>query len=156
MRARSRGYIMVETLVAMAILSISALVIQESIRQAIVARGQAMDYTTARFLLEKVMADRMLVYEQPEGKGEGVFDPPFERFSYSWEVQRVEIPMPDLPTMMTPDEILFFKTNYVKYMGKLSAKVNWSRAGMAFSAAAEALLRKDLVWMPPDENGLPL
>ena len=60
MKNRTRGYIFVETLVAMAILSVSAIVIQESIRQAILARAQAMDYTTARFLLEKVMADRML------------------------------------------------------------------------------------------------
>ena len=86
MRGRTaRGYIFVESLVAMAILSVSAVAIQEAIRQAIIARGEAMDYTTARFLIEKVMADRMLVFEQPEGGGAGAFDAPFERFSYSWE-----------------------------------------------------------------------
>lgn len=156
MNARTgRGYIFVETLVAMAILSVSTVVIQEAVRQAILARAEAMDYTTARFLLEKVMADRMLVYMQPEGQGKGTFDAPFERFSYSWEVKRVEIPMPELPSMMAPDDMSFFMSNYVKNIGKLSAQVTWSRAGTPFTAAAETLLRKDLIWMPPDLNGLP-
>jgi hypothetical protein len=156
MKARAaRGYIFVETLVAMAVLSISAVAIQESIRQAILARAQAMDYTTARFLLEKVFADRMLVFEQPEGKGDGVFDPPFERFSYSWEVRRVEIPAPELPPMLTPEETKHFKDAYVKYIGRLGVKISWSRAGTPFTAAAETLLRKDLVWMPPENPGLP-
>ena len=38
---RRRGYIFVETLVAMGILSVSAVVIQESVRQAILARAEA-------------------------------------------------------------------------------------------------------------------
>jgi hypothetical protein len=151
---RGTGYIFVETLVAMAVLSLSTVVIQEAIRQAILARGEAMDYTTARFLIEKVMADRMLVFEQPEGTGQGTFDAPFERFSYSWEVKRVQVPMPDLPTIMTPEDEGFFRANYVKYLGKLSVKVNWSRAGTPFTAVAQTLLRKDMVWMPPDENGV--
>lgn len=151
-----RGYIFVETLVAMAVLSISTVVVQEAIRQAILARGEAMDYTTARFLIEKVISDRMLVFEQPEGKGQGIFDPPFERFSYSWEVLRVEIPMPELPSTMTPEEMRQFRTNYVKFIGKLGVKVTWSRAGTPFTAIAETLLRRDLVWMPPDENGMPI
>ncbi len=150
------GYIMVETLVAMAVLSISAVAIQEAIHQAVIARGEAMDYTTARFLVEKVLADRMLVYEQPEGKGEGTFDAPFERFGYSWEVKRVEIPMPELPPTMTPDEMKLFQDRYVKYMGKLSVKVTWSRAGNPFTAVAETLLPKEMVWMPTGPGALPI
>ena len=151
-----RGYIFVETLVAMAILSVSTMVIQEAIRQAILARGEAMDYTTARFLIEKVMSDRMLVFEQPEGSGSGTCDAPFERFSYEWEVKRVEIPMPEMPQLMNPDDIEFFKRNYVKYLGKLTVKLSWSRAGTPFTAVAETLLRQDLVWMPPDPSGAPV
>jgi len=155
MRRRGvRGYIFVETLVAMAILSISTVVIQESIRQAILARAQAMDYTTARFLVEKVLADRMLVFEQPEGEGKGTFDPPFERFAYSWEVKRVEVPMPELPPTMLPEDIKYFQDNYVKYIGKLGVTVTWSRAGVPFTATAETLLRSGMVWMPPPPDAL--
>ena len=56
---------------------------------------------------------------------------------------------------MTPEDVKFFKDNYIKYIGKLGAKVTWSRAGVPFTAAAETLLRKDLVWMPPAEPGAP-
>lgn len=150
------GYIMVETLVAMAVLSISAVAIQEAIRQAILSRGEAMDYTTARFLVEKVIADRMLVFEQPEGKDEGKFGPPFERFAYSWELRRVEIPMPELPASMPMEEAKAFKDSYVKYIGKLRVKLTWSRAGTPFTAVAETLLRRNLVWMPPSANEMPL
>ncbi len=158
MRPRSvRGYIFVESLVAMAVLSVSAVAIQEAIHQAILARAEAMDYTTARFLVEKVFADRILVFEQPEGEGKGTFDAPFERFSYSWEVKRVEIPMPQLPPGMLPEDMKFFKDNYVKYIGKLGVKVTWSRAGTPFTATAETLLRAGMIWMPPppDDLGVP-
>ena len=155
MKARAgRGYIFVESLVAMAVLSVSAVAIQEAVRQAILARGEAMDYTTARFLLEKVFADRMLVFEQPEGEGKGTFDPPFQRFAWSWEVKRVEIPLPELPPTMLPEDVKYFKDNYLKYIGKLSVKVTWSRAGTPFTAAAETL-RGGMVWMPPADPGLP-
>jgi hypothetical protein len=150
MRGRAaRGYILVESLVAMAVLSVSAVAIQEATRQAIIARGEAMDYTTARFLVEKVMADRMLVFEQPEGQGKGTFDAPFERFSYSWEVKRVEIPMPEMPPFMLPEDVKFVRDNYIKYIGKLGVKLAWSRAGVPFTVTAETLLKPSMVWMPP-------
>ena len=153
-RIGRRGYIFVETLVAMALLSVSTVVIQEAVRQAILARGEAMDYTTARFLVEKVLAERMLAFEQPEGKGDGTFDAPFERFAYSWEVRRVEIPMPELPPTMPIEQVKAFKTAYVKHVGKLSVKLTWSRAGTPFTVVAETLLGRNLVWMPPGADGL--
>jgi len=155
MKARAaKGYIMVETLVAMAVLSISTVVIQEAVRQAILARGEAMDYTTARFLLEKVIADRMLVFEQPEGKDEGKFQAPFERFAYSWELRMEEVPIPELPPGMPLEDVKAFKDSFVKHIGKLRVKITWSRAGTPFTAVAETLLRRNLVWMPPTESGM--
>ncbi len=155
-RAR-RGYIFVETLVAMAILSISILVIQDAVRQAILTRAQARDYTTARFLLERIQARRMLVYEQPEGEGSGTFEEPFERFSYEWRVQRVEVPKPDMPPDMPPEEIKQFNDTFKGFLGRLTVKVRWNRAGTDFDATAETLLRPELVWvLPPPDPAMPL
>ncbi|MBW7866486.1 MAG: hypothetical protein H3C30_18980 [Candidatus Hydrogenedentes bacterium] len=148
-----RGYIFVETLVAMGILSVSMLFIQEAIRQAILTRGQAQDYTTARFLIERVIANRMIAFEQPEGESSGVFPAPFERFSYQWEVRRVEIPQPPLPPDMTPDEVVFFNQAFKRYLGKVTVRIRWSRAGIPGEAVAETLLRPDMVWMPPPPEG---
>lgn len=153
-RAR-RGYIFVETLVAMAILSISILVIQDAVRQAILTRAQARDYTTARFLLERMQARRMLVYEQPEGQGSGTFEAPFERFSYEWKVERIEVPKPQLPPDMTPEEIKRFNDTFKGFLGRLTVRVQWNRAGTEFDTTAETLLRPELVWVPPPPEGAP-
>ena len=56
MTSRSKaGYILVETVVAMVVLSIGIMTIQSSLRQIIIASGQARDYTQARFLLEELV-----------------------------------------------------------------------------------------------------
>lgn len=152
-RRRNRGYIFFETLVAMGILSVSMLFIQEALRQAIMTRGQAQDFTTARFLMERVIANRMTAFEQPEGESQGGFPAPFERFSYEWEVRRIEIPRPPLPPDMTPDEVRWFNQAYQAFLGKLTVRIRWSRAGMPFEAVAETLLRPDMVWAPPPPEG---
>ena len=65
------GYIFVETVVAMGLLSLSAFVIQNALRQAMITRAQAQDITSARFLLEKISGERILLFQQPEGNGSG-------------------------------------------------------------------------------------
>ncbi len=153
-RLRPAGYIFVETLVSMGILSISMIVIQDAVRQAIITRAQAQDYTTARFLMEKVLAERTLIYEQPEGEGNGVFDAPFERFSYDWKVSRVEVPKPPMPPDMTPEEIKQFNETFRGHIGKLTVDVYWNRAGLPFEVKAETLLNPGKVWIPPEQAQL--
>lgn len=145
------GYIFVETLVAMGILSVSGIVIQESLRQAISARAQAQDFTTARFLLEKVAGERVLKFQQPEGRGEGRFPEPYERFSYEWDYRKVDVPLPALPAYLELHERLMFEELYVDYMGMLRVYIRWSRGGADFEVCGETLLVPELLWLPEDE-----
>ena len=89
---RRAGYILVETVVAMGVLSISMLIIHQDIRQAIMTRGQAQDFTTARFLLEKVFAEHMEQSLLREESDSGRFPPPHQRFAYEWTISKVEMP----------------------------------------------------------------
>lgn len=152
MRSRRAGYIFVETLVAMGILSVSGIVIQDALRQAIYARAQAQDYTTARFLLEKVAGEEALKFQRPEGSGQGRFPPPYERFSYHWALRRVDVPRPQLPPYLEPHERELFEENFVDYMGLLTVRLNWTRGGAEFEALGETLLRPGLLWLPEDER----
>ncbi len=154
-----RGYIFFETVVAMGLLSVSALVIQGALRQAVITRGQAQDYTTARFLLEKMAAEHALRFQQPEGSGAGRFEPPYERFEYRWQLERVDVPVRNTPLAFmqppVPIEVLEAVERVEEmlqdYMGKLTIRISWSRAGMSFDAVGETLLRPELLWLPDPE-----
>ena len=150
MRRWRQGYIFAETVVAMALLSVSALVIQGALRQAVIARGQAQDYTTACFLLTKIASEHALQLKQPEGSGAGVFEPPYERFSYEWELKRVEVPMPELPMLLPPEVLSIILQNLQDYMGKLTVRISWQRAGIEDECLGETLLRPELLWQPPE------
>ena len=102
MHRRSAGYIFVETVVAMGVLSLSILVIQGALRQAILTRAQAQDYTTARFLLEQVAGEQALLFQQPEGSGSGQFPPPYDAYAYEWKIERVDIPLPERAANLPP------------------------------------------------------
>ena len=57
------GYILIETAVALVLLSVGAMTVHRTIQEAIRTRGQAQDYTRVRFLLDQAVADLEL---QPE------------------------------------------------------------------------------------------
>jgi hypothetical protein len=153
---RRQGYIFAETVVAMALLSMSALVIQGALRQAIITRGQAQDFNTARFLMEQIASENALQFQQPEGSGSGVFDPPFDRFSYEWELKRVEVPLPPIPPFLPPEVVANVMQNFKDYMGKLTVRIRWNRAGMDVDRVGETLVRPDLLWQPPPPELEPL
>lgn len=156
MRHQRHGYIFAETVVAMALLSVSALVIQSALRQAIITRGQAQDFTVARFLMEQIASEQALLFEQPEGSGAGVFEPPYERFSYEWELKRVEVPLPPIPPFLPPELVASVVDSFNDYMGKLTVRISWSRAGMERDCVGETLVRPELLWQPPDIMETPI
>lgn len=152
MRRRRAGYIMVETIVAMGLLSVSIVVIQNAIRQGIITRGQAQDYTTARILLDRMVAEHELQPEVAEGSGEGQFEAPFHRFSYKWNLQRLKVPRPHFPTDMEESERDSLKRMFTGYMGKLYVEIRWSRAGFENYVVGETLLAPEHIWIPADER----
>ena len=142
------GYILLESIVSMGLLSICMLAIYGGMRDATLMRGLSEDFTTARFLLEEKALEHELQPELVEGSGSGQFPSPHERFTYDWEISRVEIPIPPPPPGLTDEQVLAYLMQFVRFQGKLSVTVRWQRAGFEQEITAETLLRPGQLWEP--------
>lgn len=151
MRGQS-GYILIETVVAMALLSISMLVIQQSLQQAILVRGRVLDISNARLLLQQKMADVELQYELPESQESGTFPYPYERFSWEWELALHNVPRPQLPDFVKEEKRKQLKRIFKPYMGKLTVTVAWERGGQPFEITGQTLLKPEHIWIPEAER----
>lgn len=151
MRAR-QGYILFETIVAMGLLSVGMLAIYNSMNQAMFMRARAQDFTTARFLLEKVMAERELQPEVQASEGSGKFEGENAGFSYHWKISKIEVPTPPLPPILTPQEEERYRRMFKRYMGKVSVTVSWSRRGFDYEIKGETLIPPENLWLPQSER----
>jgi len=151
-RRTARGYILIETVVAMAVLSVSMVAIQRGARQTLYIRGQARDYTQARFLLENLIAEADLQPKHVEGMQSGRFGGDFDRFSWTVAISRVDLPMPPIPPDVPEEEI---KELTCEYLTCVRATVAWMRAGREFEETAETLLAPERLFVPKEEDGLP-
>lgn len=146
--ARNGGYIMLEAAVALVLLTAGVYAVHGTIRQAIEARGQAQDYTKARFLLQEVLADlemQPLLKEEPEQRGR--FPSPNERFSWSYTVRRVDVPLPPAPSV-NGRELLY----PMKWLGHIRVTVYWQRGGQDFEESFETLVATEKLWQPKDRR----
>ncbi len=152
-RKHSRsGYILVEATTALVILSIGAYAIHASLRQAVITRGQAEDYTHVRFLLGRVLAE---LEKQPlveAGTESGTFEAPFERFSWTSEVRRADLPYPTFVGGPVPSDPAFTYTDGLDYLVHVKATVSWARAGSPFSESLETLLRPEKLWQVEERS----
>lgn len=149
----SRGYVLVECVVAMAVLSITMMGIQQSLRQAIIATAMAQDYTTCRRLMENLMAEIEMepwVYERQE---QGTFAAPNSRFTYKWEITKVEVPRPPLPEDIPKPQRDQLAQGFQGYMPKVRVEIEWVRAGLARTRVGETLLDPSRLWFPPRAPG---
>lgn len=147
---RTRGYILVETLTAMAVLSVTAAVVQQSVYTAVQARGLAQDFTTAQFLMEGMVARAAL--EPSIAAGEvhtGDFPPPHARFAYSWTVERVSVASPSLPPELNPEFRAGVEAGFVAAMGRLRVEIRWFRGGQPFSVMGITLIAPERLWRDP-------
>ena len=154
-RAGLEGYLLVETAVALVLLSMGAYVIHGTIQQALVTRGQAQDYTQARFLIEQVMSQIELQPRTVEGTQSGQFTGAYSRFSWSSEVSRVDIPKPEPPGNL-PEGWVAPATELeypVPYLMHAKVTLKWQRAGEAYSEFAETLFNSAKLWQPPNQGG---
>lgn len=147
------GYILVEATVALVLLSVSAYAIHGTIRQALITRGQAQDYTQARFLLERIASEVAL---QPMVQAEsqsGRFEGEFSRFEWSYTLSRVDVPLPEPPPFPPPDWVEPDDFEYrVEYLGAITATVSWQRAGQPYSESLETLFNPFKLWQPIEEE----
>lgn len=143
---RAPGYILLEALVAMGLLSVSLLVIHRDLQQAVQVRALARDFTQARFLLEQVMADVALQAQLPESERTGTFPAPLTRFSWRWKVSKLALPAPQV----APQQL----ANYpglalpCSYMMKVEAWVSWERNGVTRQEKAETLYPPEKLFVP--------
>lgn len=152
-RAGSRGWILVETLVALVVLSVGILAANRALGESLFTRAMAQDYTQARFFLERVMSELELqpkLAENSEGKGD--FGKDYPSFSYRWEVTRADIPVPRIP----PEILIKFPDGIklpVPYLGKIRVTVFWTRRGQTYSRSVETLISPErlYVYEKPEE-----
>ncbi len=149
---KSGGYILIEAAVAMVLLSIGALTVHRTLQEAIRTRGQAQDYTRARFLLEQVVADLESQPELVEHTDRGRFEGEHARFTWDYRVRRVNMPRPGPPLRPPPEGKKFQRFAYLENIGYLAhvrATVSWTRAGRPFSESYETLLGPEALWQRP-------
>jgi type II secretory pathway pseudopilin PulG len=146
----TRGYILLESIVSMALLSICMLGIYGGMRDAAGMRALAEDFTTARFLLEDVATQHELQPEVMEGEGRGQFPAPHDRFSHSWAITRVPVPMEALPQTMSDEQRQQFERQFKRFMGRLRVTIRWTRAGLEHEVTGETLLAPNQLWTPPE------
>lgn len=142
MRIRHSGYILIETLVAMAVLSLGASAMNGALRDALQTRGQAMDYTEVRFILDTLMGE---IETQPgvyAGVREGIWRNN-ARFRWQTEIRKVPMPEPSKPRRPGPEAGTPGAFRYPPGLGfTVAARVTieWTRSGQPFSESYETLL----------------
>ena len=92
---RRGGFVLLEAVVALAILGVASIVLLQVRAQQIRVATQARELLTAQALAEdRISALRMLDYlllaDPPDSLMEGVFPPPFEDFSWTAQVEPME------------------------------------------------------------------
>lgn len=151
------GYILLETTVALVLLGMGVYAIHGAIRQAIVTRGQAQDYTQARFLLERVIAEVEIQPALQQGSKQGRFEAPLDRFEWRHEIRKIRIPKPEgainVGALLAGDDSGQFEYP-IEYLLRVRATVTWKRAGHAFSESFETLIDPTKLWLPPPPEDL--
>ncbi|MBI2425217.1 MAG: type II secretion system protein [Candidatus Hydrogenedentes bacterium] len=150
-----RGYILVETVVAMAILAVSSVALQRSVQTAIQARGLAQDYITVRFLFNQLLSEIEMQPVLKEQRRQGKFKGINERFSYVWIVKRVPVPVPEIPSTVKPEVRQQIETQFKKYMGRVQITISWSRAGLKQEVISETLISPERMWLPGFDRDTP-
>jgi len=147
--AGSQGYILLEAVVALAVLSVGVITVNNVMREALRTRAQARDFTQARFLLEGIIEDLQVRPVLKLGHETGRFKGELSRFRYRWEIGKVEVPAPEIPDEVVERVGRAYKPT-VQYLGKITATVTWECAGQTFQRTAETLFPQGK--LPPKER----
>jgi len=145
------GYILFETLVSLALLSVGLIAVNRAMREAILVRGLARDYTQVRLLLETMMAKLELQPMLLEESQSGSFEGDLARFHWKWNVAKVDVPAPAMPSDLPPEEVEKFKLS-VPYLTKMEVTVSWERSGREYEQTAETLWIPEKLFVPKEKT----
>ena len=151
---RKEGWVLLETLVALVLLSVGVLAINRALREAMQTRAIAQDYTTARFLLEEKMGELDMQPSLNEGgNASGDFGNEHPRFSFSWSVAKVDVPIPPIPAELQP---FFLEPPQLPepHLGRISVTIKWTRTGREYDATAETLIASNRLRTLEESNAL--
>lgn len=133
---RANGYILVETLVAMAVLSISMVTIHNALGQAALTHAQARDLTQARFLLDQKMGEYRLNPALEEGEVSGDFGEALPQFHWKVSVTKILLPAPPPPLIPQVAPIKLAAL----FLGKIVVTVQWTTGRQPFEERFETLV----------------
>ncbi|PCJ62454.1 MAG: hypothetical protein COA73_06390 [Candidatus Hydrogenedentota bacterium] len=152
MKHRSRGYILIEATVAMVILSMGAVTVHSVLRQGVLTRGQAQDYTSAQFVMDELIAKIELLPALETGTKEGVFDEYGGRFSYRYTIRKVNVPFPKPIPHPTQKNRIVGIPESKSFLVHVHADVFWSRGGVPFQASRETLYGPGRYFQPVEDE----
>jgi hypothetical protein len=148
---RQAGYLLMETVVAMALLSIGIVAIHGALQQAIIVRGQAQDVAMARHMLEQVISKIEMQPRLVEGDGSGVGEGALDRFRWTWKVSKITLPDPPVPPNVPAEQLELYKLK-ARYLPKIEATISWTRNGRDFKETAQTLWYPAKLYVPKEQQ----
>lgn len=149
---RLYGYILLESLVALAVLSVGTIAINRALYQVMLTRALARDYCRVRFLLEELIAAPQLRYWTTESTEEGQFEGELSRFQWVRTIEIVPIPLPSLPEDL-PYNVREELTKKTLYCGRVTVTIKWTRAGNTYERSLATLIPPNRLWLPENDEG---
>ena len=154
-RHSASGWVLMEAMVAMVVLSVAVVALNRGFAEAVLTRAIARDYTQARFFLEQIVGELELKpFHEDGASGKGNFGEEHPRFAYTWTVSRTDVTPPSIPPTLPP-QMQTIAQNFeppIAYLGKISVRVEWTRAGKAYSAELETTIAPGALRVQEDEN----
>ena len=155
---RVQGWVLMEALVSMVVLSIAVLAINRGFAEAVLTRAIARDYTQARFFLEQIAGEVEMTPILIDGaEGEGKFGNENSRFSYTWSVAKKDVKPPKIPSYLPPRMQQLAKEFEppIEYLGELNVRVRWTRACGSYSAELNTMIAPDRIIVIEGEENAP-
>lgn len=152
---RAGGYLLLEAIVAMAMLSVGIIAINASLREAVTMRAHADDFTKAGFLLQALVGPEQINYYYGERMEEGsaaeslgLPEDAYGRFGYKTAIEPVEMPLPELPADMPADMVEQLEALSKEQLFRVTVTVLWTRRGQTYERTASTLVLREKPWAP--------
>jgi len=150
MKRCNQGYILLEAMVAMVVLSLGAVMVHSVLRQGVLTRGQAQDYASVQFLMDGLMADIELRPALQAESRSGAFDEYDGRFTYRYTIRKVAVPYPKPTPSSNPKKRPRGIPPDRSFMVHVRADILWSRGGVPFRVSREMLYGPDRYFQPAE------
>jgi len=148
-RRRTRsiyGYVLVEVVVSMMVLTIGVLSVSRSFSVAMLARGLAQDYTDSRYLAGLRLWRAVALAAEGKlslGHSQGRFGGEWPRFSWSQQVEQTSLPYyrPSIANENSENRPDQEERGQQAFFSRVVITVKWERRGEEFEKSVATLVR---------------